>query len=191
MNLSPARLEAVAEARRWVQAAPVYLDTETTGTGPNAEIIEIGVIDADGKPLFESFVKPRGRIEPDAAQVHGITAEQVAAAPGWLDVWPQVRAVLDGRRVGVYNVDFDLRLMKQSHTRSWLRWDLDDGAFFCIMKLYARFHGEWDSKRGSYRWISLDTAGKQCGISLPNAHRAIDDALLTRALLHHMAGLSF
>ncbi len=191
MNLSPARQEAVAEARRLLEAAPVYLDTETTGTGPNAEIIEIGVIDADGKPLFESLVKPRGRIEPDAARVHGITAEEVAAAPGWLDIWPQVRAVLAGRRVGVYNVDFDLRLMKQSHTRSWLRWDLEDGAFFCIMKLYARFYGEWDSKRSSYRWISLDTAGKQCNITLPNAHRAIDDALLTRALLHHMAGLPF
>ena len=190
MSVNPARIEAIAEARRLLQASPVYLDTETTGTGPAAEVIEVGIIDHDGRPLFSSLVRPRGRIEPDAARVHGITDEQVAAAPAWTEVWPQVRAVLEGRRVGVYNAEFDLRLIKQSHARSWLRWDMEDTAFFCIMKLYARFYGEWNSKRGSYRWISLDAAGKQCGIALPNAHRAIDDTLLARALLHHMAGVA-
>jgi len=28
---------------------PVYLDTETTGTGPADEVIEIGIVDEDGK----------------------------------------------------------------------------------------------------------------------------------------------
>ena len=189
MSVNPARIEAVAEARRLLQASPVYLDTETTGTGPAAEIIEVGIIDHDGRPLFGSLVRAPRPHEQHGARGHGITAEQVAAAPAWTEVWPQVRAVLEGRRVGVYNAEFDLRLIKQSHARSWLRWDMEDTAFFCIMKLYARFYGEWNSKRGSYRWISLDAAGKQCGIALPNAHRAIDDTLLARALLHHMAGV--
>mgnify|MGYP002388012714 CR=1 FL=1 len=97
------------------------------------------------------------------------------------------QAVLEGRRVGVYNVEFDLRLMKQSHARAWLRWTLPDENFFCLMKLYARYYGDWDARRGSYRWQSLEMAGRQCQISLPNAHRAIDDCRLTRALLHYMA----
>ena len=42
----------------------------------------------------------------------------------------------------------------------WLRWQMADSAFFCIMKLYARFNGEWDPRRGGYRNISLDLAGK-------------------------------
>mgnify|MGYP001765592966 CR=1 FL=1 len=182
-----ARREAIREAQRLLQAQPVYLDTETTGTGPNAEVIEIGVVDSHGDVLFSSLIKPRGSIEPDAMRVHNITPEQVAIAPGWAEIWPGLREVLAGKQVGAYNSDFDLRLIKQSLTRAWLRWDLEDHSFFCIMKLYARFAGEWDSKRGSYRWHTLDMAGKQANIPLGNTHRAVDDARLARAVLVYMA----
>jgi DNA polymerase-3 subunit epsilon len=184
---SAARREAIREAQALLQIHPLYLDTETTGTGSNAEVIEIGILDNDECELFSSLVRPRGAIDPAAARVHGITPEMLADAPTWADVWPAAQAVLEGRRVGVYNAEFDLRLMKQSHTRAWLRWTLLDSNFFCLMKLYARFYGDWDPRRGSYRWQSLEMAGRQCQISLPNAHRAIDDCRLTRALLHHMA----
>jgi DNA polymerase III epsilon subunit-like protein len=182
-----ARREAIHEAQRLLQARPVYLDTETTGTGPSAEVIEVGVVDDQGEMLYSSLVRPRGPIEPEAMRVHNITPDLVADAPGWSEIWPELREVLHGQQVGAYNSDFDLRLIKQSLTRAWLRWDLEDHSFFCIMKLYARFTGEWDSKRGSYRWHSLDSAGRQAGIPLGNTHRALDDARLARALLHYMA----
>jgi DNA polymerase III epsilon subunit-like protein len=56
------------------------------------------------------------------------------------------------------------------------------------MHLYAQFHGEWDRRRGSFRWQKLESAARQNGILLRNTHRACDDALLTRAVLRHMAG---
>jgi len=182
-----ARREAIREAQALLQLDPVYLDTETTGTGPQAEVIEIGILDDHEQPLFSSLVRPRGPMDPAAARVHGITAMMLVEAPSWADIWPAAQDVLDGRRVGAYNVDFDLRLMKQSHIRSWLRWTLSDENFFDIMKLYARFYGAWDPRRSSYRWQSLELAGQQCGIALPNAHRAIDDCRLTRLLLHTIA----
>jgi DNA polymerase III epsilon subunit-like protein len=77
--------------------------------------------------------------------------------------------------------------MRQSHQKYWMDWRFPEHNFFCIMKLYAHFFGEWDARRGSYRWQSLDQAGKQCGIPLQNVHRAKEDALLARALLLHMA----
>jgi len=184
---SAARREAIREAQALLQTRPLYLDTETTGTGSNAEVIEIGILDDDERELFSSLVRPRGAIDPAAARVHGITPEMLADAPTWADIWPAAQAALEGRRVAVYNADFDLRLMKQSHNRAWLRWTLPDQNFVCLMKLYARYYGDWDPRRGSYRWQSLEMAGRQCQISLPNAHRAIDDCRLTRALLHHMA----
>ena len=183
-----AQKEAILQAQRWLQRKPVYLDTETTGLGPNAEIVEIAVVDTDGSLLFESLVKPRGAMEPDAMRVHKITPEMLQGAPGWGDIWSQVEATLTGRVIGVYNAEFDLRLMKQSHTRSWLRWQMNDAAFFCIMKLYAQYHGEWDAKRSAYRNVSLGMAGKQAGIAIPNSHRAHDDARLVKALLEYMAG---
>jgi DNA polymerase III epsilon subunit-like protein len=185
------QIDAIQRARQLLQKQPVYLDTETTGTGPAAEIIEIAVVDHDGSLLYESLVKPKGQIEPDAMRVHGITLAQLEGAPTWKDVWPQVEAALAGRQVGVYNSEFDLRMMRQSHQKYWLSWQFPESNVFCIMKLYARFYGAWDARRGSYRWQSLDQAGQQCRITLPNSHRAADDARLARALLQHIAGAQF
>jgi DNA polymerase III subunit epsilon len=181
------RQETIRQARQLLEANPVYLDTETTGLHPSAEVIELGVVDDQENVLFDSLVKPRGKIDPAAGRIHGITLEMLADAPSWDKIWPQVDAVLQDRRIGVYNVEFDLRLMKQSHNRYWLRWALPDTNFFDIMKMYAYFYGDYDPYHRSYRYQSLELAGRQCGIRLPNAHRAVDDCLLTRALLHHMA----
>lgn len=181
------RLEIVQKAQELWRSNPVYLDTETTGTDTTAEIIEIGIVDSNGSILLEELVKPRGGISADAQRIHGITPQDVAKARPWTEVWPEVEAILKGRPIGAYNSDFDLRLLKQSNKRSWLPWTLEDSQFFCIMKLYARFHGEWDYKRNNFRWHSLEAAGRQSGIRLPNSHRACDDALLARALLEYLS----
>ena len=186
--MTSARGEAILDAQRLLQLRPVYLDTETTGLGPDAEIIEIGIIDHDGSLLYSSLVRPKSsRIEPDAQRLHGITLQHLQDAPDWNKVWIQVQTLLSGRRVGVYNAEFDLRLMRQSHKKYFLPWTVPEQDFACIMKLYARFRGEWDSRRGSFRYQSLDSAGQQCGIRIPNSHRAIEDARLARAVLEHIA----
>jgi DNA polymerase-3 subunit epsilon len=182
------RTEAIQIARTKLDLHPLYLDTETTGTGPLDEVVEIGIIDEDGTSLFESLVKPVGKISPDARRVHGISDELLAGAPRWMSIWSQVESVLAGRTICVYNAEFDQRIMQQTHSKYKMRWSLPEGTtFFCVMKLYAQFFGEWNTRTGGYRWQSLDDAGRQCRLSLPNTHRTIADSLLTRALLHHMA----
>ena len=187
MTREQARREAIAAAQIKVNRRPVYLDTETTGLNPTDQIVEICLIEADGSILFESLVKPTGRIPYDATRVHGITEAMVANAPTWPEIWPQVSAALAGRQLGIYNAEYDLRLMQQSHKVHALEWPAPEFTSFCIMKLYAQFRGEWDSRRGNYRWHSLENARMQCRLDVPNAHRARADALLARAVLEHMA----
>jgi DNA polymerase III subunit epsilon len=177
---------AIEQAREILNAKPVYLDTETTGLDRSDEIIEISIVDHDGQTLFESLVKPSQPIPPASTQVHGIHNEDVQNARAWPIVWTQVQNVLRGRKVVIYNVEFDVRLMQQSHGRYRLPWNYKIDAVD-LLKLYAQFRAEWDSNRRSYRYHSLANAGKQCGISLPNAHRATADTLLTRAVLHYIA----
>ena len=182
------RTEAIHTAQEWLTLRPVYLDTETTGIGPGDEIIEIGIIDEAGAVLFESLVRPVGRVSPEAFRTHAIGDAMLSSAPRWMTVWPQVAAVLTGRAVCIYNADFDLRIIQQTHARYKMRWVEPEGAsFICAMKLYAQYYGEWNSKTMNYRWQSLDNARRQCGLSLPNAHRSVADCLLTRALLHYLA----
>jgi DNA polymerase-3 subunit epsilon len=189
MVVSPAqaRREAAHLARVRLQADPCYLDTETTGLGLQDEIIEVCLLDGGGRVLFESLVRPTRSIPMDAVSLHGITDAMVMAAPRWTDVWPQLRDAMNARRIAVYNAEFDARLLRQTQAIHGLTDGVDTSGFFCLMQLYAQFRGEWDGAHRSFRWQSLETARRQVGLDLPNAHRARDDALLARALLHVMA----
>jgi DNA polymerase-3 subunit epsilon len=186
MSLS-SRQSAIQIARQWLTTDPVYMDTETTGLQKSAEIIEVCLIDDNAQVLFQSLVRPTSRIPVDALRIHGITNEMVKDAPAWFSVWPKVEAALNGRQVGIYNAEFDLRLIYQTNLRYHIRWEQANTNPLCIMKLYAQFYGQWNRAYGNYRYFSLETARQHCRIPLPNSHRALDDALLARAVLHHIA----
>ncbi len=180
------RQRAVQSARLAVDQKPVYIDTETTGTDRTAEIVEITIVDADGAILLDTLVRPRKPIPAEAMAIHHITNEMVAKAPPFPTLWPTIRGHLYGRVVATYNADFDLRMLQQSLVQYGFRWQ-DQLKMFCIMKLYAEYRGESGSRPGSYRLFSLDNAGRSAKITIPNSHRAKDDTLLARELLHYIA----
>jgi DNA polymerase-3 subunit epsilon len=186
LNLQ-ARQSAILQAQLEVQHKPVYLDTETTGLETADQIVEICILDHDGKTLIDSLVKPKGKIPILASRIHGITDEMVAEAPTWPEIWPQVEAALAGRRVAIYNAEFDLKMLKNSHLKYHLRWAFPGEVSFCVMKLYAQFYGEWNYTYGSYRWQKLEEAARQCKIEVKGAHRARADALMARSVLQYMA----
>ena len=174
------RKTAIQKAREYLAVRPVFLDTETTGLDSGAEIIEISVADQDGGILVDTLVKPIRPILADAIRIHGITNELVKTAPAWPKVWPMVSQAIAGRYIGIYNADFDLRMLKQSHLFHGIVGNVPASRVFDVMKLYADYIG-------SSRWVTLEVAGRQCGIPIPNSHRARDDTLLLRALLMHLA----
>ena len=175
-------------ARGWLARRPLFLDTETTGTGADDEIVELAIVDADGAVLLDQRVKPRKPIPPDATRVHGISDFDVRGAPGWPAVHADVHRLLQGRALVIYNAAFDLRLLVQTARVHRCPRPPAESAF-CAMKLYAAWHGEWNDQRGGYRWQRLGEAARQMGLALPeNLHAASADAALTRALLVAMAG---
>lgn len=159
---------------------PLFLDTETTGLDFNAEIIEICIIDHDDTVLIDTLVRPTIPIPPDSTRINGITNEMVKSFPTWREIWPDVQPVLQSRYVGIYNVDFDVKMLRQSHQKYGIPWELQTQRFFDVMKLYADY-------RGISRFASLDTAGRESGIPIPNSHRARDDTRLLRALFLYLA----
>jgi DNA polymerase-3 subunit epsilon len=184
--LSP-RQEAIQFSRDRMALDPLYLDTETTGIDRFSEIVEVCVTDNQGSVIFESLVKPTRPIPRDATRIHGISDAHIQNAPSWLVVWPQLEQALAGHTVGIYNAEFDLRMLQQTHMRYKMPSFTPNFTSFCIMKLFAQYVGEWNRATGSYRFHSLENAGRRCRIPLPNTHRAHDDCLLARAVLQYMA----
>ncbi len=160
----------------------VVLDTETTGLGRRDEIIEIGVIGADGKTLLETLVWPRAeRVPAGASRVHGLVLGDLEGAPRWPDVLPELRAVVQGRRVLAWNAPFDERMAQQS-SRLWrVRHGLP--AFECAMRAYALARGVATGRR------KLEAAAAEQGVlEGVQRHRSSDDARLTLAVLRSLAG---
>ncbi len=188
MMYSHQRRQAVQLAREILKAQPVYLDTETTGLDPRSEIVEICILDSDGGVLVDRLVRPTIPVPPDATRVHGIRNAMVASEPSWEKVWPEVDQALSGRTIAIYNADYDMARMRQSHRSHRLDWQEPSGPVHCLMKLYAQYHGEWDPIRRSFRWLSLEQAARRCGIILPQRHRARQDAELARSVLRYVAG---
>jgi DNA polymerase III epsilon subunit-like protein len=175
-------------AIRWAaslagRAETLFVDTETTGFGPLAEIVDIAVVDGRGQLLLDSYVRPDGPIPPDATRVHGITDGQVAGAPRWDAVYPRLAALLPGRTVVVYNAAFDLEMVNQMNRRFGLA---PVAGWQCAMLRYAEFVAEWNAKRNEYRWHKLEAALLTLG-HLPSPHRAAGDAHGCRLVVEAMA----
>lgn len=187
------RLSGVSNvARQWLSQEPVILDTETTGLGANAEIIELALIDCEGRVLINSRLQPTENIEPEATAVHGITDEMLVDAPTISDFIPELMKHLKGRQAIIYNADFERRMLLQSAAKYGMASEefayvLDQSCQSCLMKLYARYRGEWNDKYGQYKWQSLESAAAQCGIRHDNAHNALADTQTALELLRNLA----
>jgi hypothetical protein len=57
------------------------LDSETTDLKPPVGFVEVAVVDADAKTLFEGTARPDYRIESGATRIHSHTAHSLATSP--------------------------------------------------------------------------------------------------------------
>jgi DNA polymerase III subunit epsilon len=187
-NFNSPSQQAVERAKKILEQCPLYLDTETTGLSPKDEIVEIAIIDSEAKIIFDSLVRPSQKIPDEVVRIHGIRDEHVRTASFWPMIWQQIRPFLDGKVVASYNSDFDIRLMKQSHQKYNLNW-VPTFSIIDIMTLFSQYRNIWNPVHHSFRLFKLDDAREFFHISLPNTHRAFDDALLARAVLLHISGL--
>lgn len=160
--------EIIKDKNNWL-----ILDTETTGLY-DAEIVEITILNLDKKILFNSLIKPTICIPDDATRIHGITNEMVATSPNFPEIYDQIKSIITGKTVAIYNADFDVSILKyccQLHKLKRLKFKC-----YCIMDLYARYYGEYSDYHGNFKWQPLN-----------GGHRATGDCLAVLDLIEEMA----
>lgn len=149
--------------------AAVILDTETTDLG--GRVIEVAVIDAaTGGTLIDTLVDPQGApIHPDAAAKHHISVDELAGAPTFAQIWPELDRTCRGRIVLAWNAPFDQAEIAADCIREHL--PAPTWTWGCLMRLDASIHHT--------RWQSLD-----------GGHRALGDTLAARTRLLGLADTS-
>jgi DNA polymerase III subunit epsilon len=154
------------------------LDSETTGLKNPVQFVDIGIVDASARVLFEGTVRPSCRIEAGATRIHGHTTHSLEGSPLFWEVYPDLLEALWGKRVVVYNASYDRRVwdtaVRSLGARGALVGELP--AWECAMRRYTAYMGEL-SKRGGYRSQKLPGGD----------HSALGDALATLRLIEEMA----
>lgn len=91
----------------------LILDTETTDL--HGYLVEIGIIRMDGTLVYEQLVNPQTAIQ--ASHIHGITDRMVWNAPTFADIELELRRLLHGRTVIVYNAAYDAGVLESEISR--------------------------------------------------------------------------
>ena len=153
----------------------VILDTETTGLD-NAEIVQIGICNLDGKIILDSLVKPTISIPSEVTNIHGITDNMVESAPTFPLIFPQIVESLKDKQVLIYNADFDIEILNYCCRLHELKLLKLRKRSDCLMEWYAQFCGDWNDYYESYRWQPLG-----------GNHSAVGDCLTALSVLKEMA----
>ncbi|PSL50533.1 ATP-dependent DNA helicase DinG [Salsuginibacillus halophilus] len=96
----------------------VIIDVETTGNAPKKgdQIIQIGAAVVQNDEVIETYasnVRPESEIPLFIQELTGITEEDVADAPLFQEIAPDVLQLLDGACFVAHNAAFDLRFLNQ------------------------------------------------------------------------------
>ncbi|WP_029429682.1 histone-like nucleoid-structuring protein Lsr2 [Blastococcus sp. URHD0036] len=150
---------------------------ETTGLSPNSHrILELAIVRTDptGRVLDEWTT----RFNPDgpvgATHIHGIRDADVAGAPRFAQILPEISARLAGAAIAGHNVTFDLGFLRAEYARAG--WALPHLPAACTLD-HSHDHLPHLSRR---RLIDCCSA---IGLALHQTHSALHDARATAQLL--------
>lgn len=152
------------------------LDLETTGFSPRLgdRVAEVAVVLVDDAGRVEdewcTLVNPERDLGPQ--RVHGIAAADVALAPTFDRVVPELLRRLDGRVLVAHNAAFDTRFLRAELGRAGVAAAIDPLACLCTQQLASRY------LTGSRGLAAV-------GVVHDGVHSALGDARATAGLLGH------
>ncbi len=160
--VTPVPVPAPAPAKSSEQVRGIFLSIETTGTGKDAEIVEIAILDNHQNMLYTSLVKPTKPITSIATAKHGINNYMVAHAPTFAEIWKDLQNTIGISVIVMYNADFVSRAILQSCAKSFDHPEIQNfralfprTTRFCLMKYYAKDYGQWSDYHQCHKWQTL------------------------------------
>lgn len=179
----------------------VILALGTTGLHDPVDIVEVVALSTAGETVFSERVRPAAyqdetitgyddagdpqierreagpvEVEDGAARMHGHTAETLAEAPTFEELYSRLREVLGDKRVVVYNEEYLKRVLSQTYSRYGL--EPLPVNIECAMTAYSRVEGQWSVAEETYYSVKLPN-----GDGMPGGN-----ARATLELLRSLAG---
>ncbi len=158
----------------------IVLDFETTGLNTAKDrMIEIGAVKLAHGQVVDSYgalVNPGMLLPSKIVEITHITDQMLRDAPKAADVLPALLKFMDGCPIAAHNAKFDCAVLESELKRLGMAYEaprLD------TLTLARRLYPELKSHR-------LGSVCKRLGVSLKDAHRAVNDAAATAQCLARM-----
>jgi DNA polymerase-3 subunit epsilon len=175
----------------------VFLDSETTGLD-GARFVELAVINRKGKTLLQERLDPMDKITTKAMEIHHILPWMLVGQPRFFEIYPDLAKTLAGKRLVIYNAQFDFAVLTSEMTRAGFNPEyrahlgpielLQLRGLHCAMFLYAQFSGEYSDYHGSFTWQKLVNAAEELQVQVEApAHSAVGECLRTLGVMRGMA----
>lgn len=163
----------------------VIIDIESTGLlhqDPETEIVQICILNIQGRPLFSMLLKPSQPMRDEVIAIHKISNEQIINQPIFPQVAKMIAFVLKDKHVVSWNMDFDWKLLVHMFKKYELAQPQIAGAS-CAMDKYSEWAGEWSVKKEGFKWQKLPNfIGEE-------SHDAFNDCRNALKAMQKMAGL--
>ncbi|MEM9190272.1 MAG: 3'-5' exonuclease [Myxococcota bacterium] len=174
----------------WMECPFVVIDFETTGLDPETDrILEMGFVTFQNGELVSRknwLINPTIPVPEEARKVHGISDEDLANAPRFEEVMPEVLGLLDRKVPVAYNAGFDRKFFHAEYQRF--------GGLSADLPPAVREEVVWVDPLVWVRELQADQKGhkltdvcERLGIDIGQAHRAADDAAATGKVLIALA----
>jgi DNA polymerase-3 subunit epsilon len=161
-------------------------DTETTGLDPSAghEIIQFGALRiVNGRLLrqesFEQLVDPRRPLDPESAQIHGISEDMLEGQPPIEQVLPAFHEFCHDTVLIAHNAAFDMRFLQMKEAATGLRFTQP---LLDTLLLSPVIHPNQESHR-------LEAIAERLGVNVIGRHTALGDAIVTGEVFLRMLPL--
>lgn len=161
----------------------VVLDTETTGFHAYSgdEVIDIAMIELQGlQPTgrsYQSYINPQRPIPPESTTIHHLTDKDVAQAPIFQEVLPEVLDFIDNGVLVGHHINFDIRFINKTlqqccHGQLQSPW-IDTMLLFL-------------EHRGQIGHYTLEEVAQHCQVEISNRHSALGDAKATASIFEYL-----
>ncbi len=156
----------------------VAIDLETTGLDARRDVaVSVAVVPfRGGEPMggYETLVNPGRPIPAASTRIHGITDDDVRAAPRLDAVLDDLEGLWEDHVVVGHGVAFDLAILaagRRARGQPPMR-----NAALCTMRLAAALHPAWTD-------LTLESVAARLGVPVVGRHTARGDAVTAGAVM--------
>ncbi len=118
----------------------LFFDLELTGFYDHDEILSVTIVDATGKLIMDTLVRPKKKKKwKNTEKIHGITPDMVVDAPTMDELGPKIRAIFDeAENIIAYGVSTDYSHIKYIYDTAEEREALHEKIRCCAHE-YVRY----------------------------------------------------